>query len=386
MTEQKEPKTAAEKIHDAYVALCKTKPYYKIKVSDVVAKAGINRTTFYKHYAGMPDLILSMYRRYMKLLMQVPAGMTIRTADDLQRYAESVWTRLTERREELARILHQPGVLRLILMYGRAFQRKLTQFAKKAKLTDPAIYRNITYAPYLFTVRLFIFLEGEPVFLPQLTRQQQHFDFSLSIPENLSRFVKSQIGGNADFHYALFGAYIKLSTGRDEEKITVTELLDTAGISRTQFYLYYKNMEEFREKFYYTVFELVIEFMLSLCRRREVPTEAQASSLRETIYAAYNQKAVLRALSTGKLIEYVSYLAANLFVRYSEQVEAEHHTTLTEEQKAPLIYYIGVHCAASLQYYVHRISFARYCEEIVQAREFIYRALENPNPKSAENP
>ena len=31
MTEQKETKTAVEKIHDAYVALCETKPYYKIK-------------------------------------------------------------------------------------------------------------------------------------------------------------------------------------------------------------------------------------------------------------------------------------------------------------------------------------------------------------------
>ena len=83
MSDLQKELSAEEKIHNAYVLLCEAKPYYKIKVSEVVEAAGINRTTFYKHYAGMPDLILSMYRRYIKLMLAVPDDMTIQTAQDL---------------------------------------------------------------------------------------------------------------------------------------------------------------------------------------------------------------------------------------------------------------------------------------------------------------
>ena len=367
-------KNAQEKIHDAYVHLCETKPYYKIRVSEVVKEAGINRTTFYRHYLGMPDLILAMYHRYMRGFLSVPDGMTVASAADLEAYANTVWDRLITRREELLKILDMPGVLQMLVVSGRALQHKLTRLAKKAKLTDPAVFRNISYAPYLLVAQLFILTKGEELLDPQLSAQQQQFDPFLSVPENLSRYMEVHLGGSSDFHYPLFGAYIKLTTVDDEEKITVTKLLETAGISRTQFYLYYKNLDDFRRRFYYTGFEMAIEIILHFCREPEPISEAEASKLRATIFDAYSQKAVRRLLSTGKLLEYGSYIVVHVYLRYLEQLEQD-YGSLDEVQKQTLIYYIGVICTLSLWYYLSKIDYAAFCKNAVDAKTIMRRAL-----------
>ncbi len=377
MSDLQKELSAEEKIHNAYVLLCEAKPYYKIKVSEVVEAAGINRTTFYKHYAGMPDLILSMYRRYIKLMLAVPDDMTIQTAQDLQAYTDLIWRRLLQRKTDILRMLGQPGILRMILMCGRALRKRLQHLAKKAKLTDPAVYRNIRYVPYMFVVRLFIEMKGADVLKPDLAAQQQVFDFTHSIPDNLSHYMEANLGGSSDFHYALFGAYIKLTTLDDEENITVTKLLDTAGISRTQFYLYYKNMDDFRNKFYYTCFELVIELMLYVCRRPDPVPEEEVSAMRETIYASYNGKATNRLLATGKIVEYGAYIVANLYVRYKEQLERE-RGALTAQEDSALIYYIGVMATVSLWYYLRRIDYETYCRNVADVKKITAKALKIP--------
>ena len=369
MTEQKETKTAEEKINSAFLALCKTKPYYKVRVSEIVKEAGINRTTFYRHYTGMPDLILSVYKRYMKHLMSVPEGMTVQTPQDLEAYVESVWNRVMEMQDLVTSALHQPGVLRMMIMYGRALSKKMLHLAKNAGFTEPEVTRNIRYAPYLFVVRLFLTLQGEAAIFPSLSSQQFHFDFTHSIPDNLSHYMETSLGGSSDFHYALFGAYIKLSSRSDESAITVTNLLEAAGISRTQFYLYYKNMEDFRERFYYTCFEL-----LYVCRLEELPAEAEVSAMRDTIYSAYNQKAVRRLLSTGKIVEYTSYIIAHLEIRYREQLEKD-YGPLNEAQHNVLWYYIGVMGTLSLWYYVRKINYSEYRKNVADVKKFMKNAL-----------
>lgn len=44
-------------IQDAFLELLREKPFDRITVTELVKKAGINRTTFYKHYLDVPDLM-----------------------------------------------------------------------------------------------------------------------------------------------------------------------------------------------------------------------------------------------------------------------------------------------------------------------------------------
>lgn len=44
-------------IQDAFLDLLREKPFTQITVTELVKKAGINRTTFYKHYLDVQDLL-----------------------------------------------------------------------------------------------------------------------------------------------------------------------------------------------------------------------------------------------------------------------------------------------------------------------------------------
>lgn len=51
-----EEKSAIERIIDAYFYLLKTRRYDMITVSSVIRKAGVNRSTFYRHFVDIYDL------------------------------------------------------------------------------------------------------------------------------------------------------------------------------------------------------------------------------------------------------------------------------------------------------------------------------------------
>ncbi|MGN0179845.1 MAG: TetR/AcrR family transcriptional regulator [Monoglobaceae bacterium] len=47
---------------DALLELCNTKPLEKISVCDISQNSGVSRTTFYKHFKDMDDLIVYAYK------------------------------------------------------------------------------------------------------------------------------------------------------------------------------------------------------------------------------------------------------------------------------------------------------------------------------------
>ena len=96
--------------------------------------------------------------------------------------------------------------------------------------------------------------------------------------------------------------------------------------------------------------------------------------MRDTIYSAYNQKAVRRLLSTGKIVEYTSYIIAHLEIRYREQLEKD-YGPLNEAQHNVLWYYIGVMGTLSLWYYVRKINYSEYRKNVADVKKFMKNAL-----------
>ena len=203
---------------------------------------------------------------------------------------------------------------------------------------------------------------------PALQKEQHVFDLSRSVQENLAHYMETELGGNSDFHYDLFGAYLKLTGAKDYDEITVTELLETAGISRTQFYLYYRNMEDFTDKFFYCTFELAIEFALHICRRRDVMPETQLNTLRDTVYKTYTRKTLQRLFRSGKIIEEIAYILANLFGRYREAIETENNINLNDYQLETLKYYVCKMTVEALRYYLGRTDYETYSRKVMAAK------------------
>ena len=81
-----------------------------------------------------------------------------------------------------------------------------------------------------------------------------------------------------------------------------------------------------------------------------------------------------RLLSTGKIVEYTSYLVAHLEIRYREQLEKD-YGPLGVAQQGALRYYIGVMSTISLWYYVRMINYSEYHKNVADVKAIMRQAL-----------
>ena len=52
---------ARERIVAAAERLLRDRPYRELSVEEVMAEAGLSRTIFYRHFDGLPELVLSLF-------------------------------------------------------------------------------------------------------------------------------------------------------------------------------------------------------------------------------------------------------------------------------------------------------------------------------------
>src|SRR5690606_14101182 len=61
-------------IRHAFVALLFARRYDAIRVGDVIAAAGVSRSTFYNHFAGKDDVLLAVIEPVLAPLADAAAG------------------------------------------------------------------------------------------------------------------------------------------------------------------------------------------------------------------------------------------------------------------------------------------------------------------------
>lgn len=125
--------------------LLQEKPLDKITVTDVVARAGINRGTFYAHYRDIPDvidhLIQETFTRLRKALSDAPKDM-------------SALPRILTR--QLRDIMEEDMVFyRKILNSGASqlMQRQLTDIMLEYMLSREAEFSSMDHEQYVVLIR-----------------------------------------------------------------------------------------------------------------------------------------------------------------------------------------------------------------------------------------
>ena len=78
-------------IREAFLLLLREKPVGRITVTELIQKAGINRTTFYKHYLDIPDLLEKTENELLDSLRQLIPE-TWADTKDLERTTASVFS------------------------------------------------------------------------------------------------------------------------------------------------------------------------------------------------------------------------------------------------------------------------------------------------------
>jgi len=98
MTNPQDPRAvrSREALHKALLGLLKRKPFADITIREVVAKAGIGYTTFFRHHPTLDSLLGEIATEEIGTLIEL--SVTTLYASDLRAAAEAIFTHVAEQR------------------------------------------------------------------------------------------------------------------------------------------------------------------------------------------------------------------------------------------------------------------------------------------------
>jgi AcrR family transcriptional regulator len=105
-------------VFDAFNALVQTKRYDEFRVTDIIERAGIGRSTFYDHYASKDDVLLKSMAGPLSILVQ-----SVCVGGDPSRL-NSLLQHFWERRAIARTILAQP----MLNLIGQRFAEMIAHF------------------------------------------------------------------------------------------------------------------------------------------------------------------------------------------------------------------------------------------------------------------
>lgn len=101
-----------ENIRSAFLSLLETEPYARITVKEITAKAGISRTTFYRHYETREDVLVDIIDSVTAGIEQMrPRFASTPAGDELGRRAlmYQVLQYVEENKDAIKVIMDNPG-------------------------------------------------------------------------------------------------------------------------------------------------------------------------------------------------------------------------------------------------------------------------------------
>ena len=343
--------SAEARIIDAFYTLLIEKPYGAIKVTEIIRLADVNRSTFYKNYTSVPDLFEKQQQSLCGAVLNSDVPQP-ETADALQAYKRALAERLLRSEMERISLLGgEHGDVRTFWMVGNAIRQKLEQQAGRLEVRDEAVLRNIQSAPGFFASLLCDYVYHEKL----LGRWQQeipaNYDVTKTFFENLAIQLCARRGGSMQFHYDLVLSFVKFFD-RMVPQVTVTQLLQTAGIGRTEFYQYYRNLEDFRSLYLETVHNCATQYVLYACKAQGDEAAALIAKFSEINYN-FVQKTLRGVMERGDIIYYITTLIGGVFVHMSREIPPS--VMDFEEKQLKLLYYIGACVSYALAFYAGSI-------------------------------
>ena len=241
---------ARERITAAFLEQLKTVPYRKIRVSALIRNAGVNRSTFYLYFENTDDLLESVTEELQQRIAVEPP-FPVTDAASLEKYANVMFDLAQKNHPEASLLCGENGDMQISYRLAEAVKARLTAAKTAAGITDAAVERCLNMASPSLS---FYFITGgvraaEEDRAPLV--MEIEYDRTHSMLANVSMLLAKRKGGSSFFHYDLLCAYVKLDANDEKayRNVTVTQLLSTAGISRTEFYKYYNNIGDFFEAF-----------------------------------------------------------------------------------------------------------------------------------------
>lgn len=259
-----EEKNARQRIIEAYLSGLKTRKYDKITVSSVIKKAGVNRSTFYRHFIDIYDLYENICEETAeKIIEEISAKMQnlFSGGYGLEMMAsgyEAIYDIFVSNKNIISLLAGSNGGLMVVKKYRDKCEKSISGFFPLFDKTDSFDYQAglISDVSVLFVYTMYAFRTGEDLLklreiLPNTPLRKDFISNILTVNDILSD-EKSAI------EYKLLIATYEAWRKKKTINLTIGDLTEIAGISRTEFYLCHKNLAEF-----YTNFENIAAYVLT---------------------------------------------------------------------------------------------------------------------------
>lgn len=337
--------SARARITEALFTLLADTPFHKIKVSSLVETARVNRSTFYRNFENTEDL-LECVTEELQQKISVEPPFPVTDAASLERYANVIFDAAQEYREKIALLSGENGDLNIAYRIAEAVKERLSAEKDAAGITDPAVENCLKMAGPTLS---FYFITGGDSFLQDDRTPlviELEYDRTHSMLANVSMLLAKRLGGSPFFHYDLICAYVRLDASDENayRNVTVTQLLATAGISRTEFYKYYKNIGDFFEIFEDACVHCALYWLASFLRRGW-PDEAELNR-----FIRHNDVKISigKFFLHGRISSYFSKIL-NLVFRFVNGVV---RGGLPEDKILSFSYYVTVFAYAICTYFI----------------------------------
>lgn len=353
--------TAEAKIKRVYYDYLRVKPYNKITVSEIIKAAGVNRSSFYRHFTD----VFSLYKRVCdELINVILMGMpSVETDSDMRAVAEAALARALQFLDEIRLLAGKNGSRRFLYQLRNAYFDALKTNAVKNGLWDDGHSYMTSFAADYLTFTLTYFTSEEQLSVKNFSSVSYTYDFAADPIDNISEALRVLNGGSRDTHAAFLVSLIRRFSTGDSRARSVTELLSFSGFSRAEFYKLYSHKSNYFTKLENALFLIIVKGVIPLLEIDDPMQMTLVLDNWDRYYKEIERNAVINGMNDGYLLDLGIKSILHLYEAYKKSVEKRLGKKASEEYAEALRFFV---CSASccFVYYIATMDREQYFQRM----------------------
>ena len=352
---------ASARIKRAYHDYLKVKQYNKIKVSDIIKAADVNRSSFYRHF----DDVYSLYTEVCDdlinaILIEMPVASDI---SDLRQIAENALNRALTFVDEIKLLAGKHGNIQFLYKLRNAYFEALKTNAVKNGLWNEDIMYMADFAADYLTLSLSRITMGEEIVRIDFSGIDYVYDFDADPVDNVSEALRMLNGGRRDTQAAFLVSLIRRFSTGDQRAKPVTELFSSTGFSRTEFYKLYSHKSDYFSKLEKALYLIVVKGVVPLLEADDPMVLTAALDNWDKYYKEIERNAVVNGMKDGYLLEFGIRVIMYLREGYKKSTEKRLGQKIAGERLDALDFFVS--CASCcFVYYIATMDREQYFRRI----------------------
>lgn len=330
--------SATDKIKIAYYNYLRVKPYNKIKVSEVIKAAGVNRSSFYRSFEDIYSLYTAMCEELINsILLSMPqqpdpdeSGTTVNAAAE-KALAFSDAVKL---------LAGKNGNKQFLYKLRNSYYDALRVNAISSGIWTEELHYQLNFSADFLTLRLCATIMDEEYEEKNFADVDYVYDHDADPLDNISEALRALYGGTRTVQYGLLLSLVRRFSTGDSRSHSVTELFSYSGFSRTEFYRLYSHKSDYFAKLENVLCLMIIKGVLPLLAAEDVSRFTPLLNNWDKYYKEIERNAVINGLKDGYLLEFGTRAIMHLQNEYIKSYEKSIGKKVTAEQKNALSFFV----------------------------------------------